>query len=491
MVDALERLAIDYHFEDEIEGLLRRHFLISTSQSRSHNIDADNLHEAALRFRLLRQRGYPVPSDVFQRFLHKMNRGIVKIKPQDNDILGLTSLFEASHLGTEGEDALDQVGESIGQRLRASLTDLDHLRARFVRNSLGSPFHKSLARFTANNILKNFLGHSYSWTKNLGELAHLDMIIVRSVHKHEFLQISNWWKDLGLAKKLKLARDQPLKWYTWPMAILTDTGLSQERVLSTKVISFIYIIDDIFDVYGTINELTSFVDVVNRWECTEKDNIPDYMKMCFHALDDVINEVSFVVYNNHGWDPLYSLRKTWASLLNAFLAEARWLASGHYPTTQEYMDNAMVSSGVHAGLVHIFFLLGEGINPQSVKHLENIPEIVSSTASILRLWDDLGSAKDEFQDGRDGSYVECYKQEFKGSSDEVARNHVKKMISKAWKRLNKACIYPIPHPFTKSFTKASLNMARMVPLMYDYDDNHSLPLLEHHTMSLLFGGPSF
>ncbi|KAF8027754.1 hypothetical protein BT93_E0621 [Corymbia citriodora subsp. variegata] len=62
MVDALERLAIDYHFEDEIEGLLRRHFLISTSQSRSHNIDADNLHEAALRFRLLRQRGYPVPS---------------------------------------------------------------------------------------------------------------------------------------------------------------------------------------------------------------------------------------------------------------------------------------------------------------------------------------------------------------------------------------------------------------------------------------------
>ncbi|KAI6704856.1 hypothetical protein NL676_007818 [Syzygium grande] len=209
-----------------------------------------------------------------------------------------------------------------------------------------------------------------------------------------------------MAKELKYARDQPLKWYMWPMAILTDTGLSQERVLVTKPISFIYIIDDIFDVYGTIDDLTSFTDVVNRWECTEKDNIPEYMRMCFHVLDDITNEVSSVVYKNHGWNPLCSLRKT-----------------------------------------------------------------------------------DEFQDGRDGSYVECYKEEFQGASDEVARDHVKKMISEAWKRLNKACLYP--HPFTKSFTKASLNTARMVPLMYNYDANHSLPLLEHHMKSLLFGDHSF
>ncbi|KAK3431519.1 hypothetical protein EUGRSUZ_E03563, partial [Eucalyptus grandis] len=61
-VDALQRLAIDYHFEDEIEAILQRHLLISSSRSHSRPIDADNLHEAALRFRLLRQGGYPVPS---------------------------------------------------------------------------------------------------------------------------------------------------------------------------------------------------------------------------------------------------------------------------------------------------------------------------------------------------------------------------------------------------------------------------------------------
>lgn len=48
---------------------------------------------------------------------------------------------------------------------------------------------------------------------------------------------------------------------------------------------------------------------------------------------------------------------------------------------------------MHVLLVHLFFLLGEKIDPQSVDLLEKTPEVVSSTASILRLWDDLGSAK--------------------------------------------------------------------------------------------------
>ena len=44
-------------------------------------------------------------------------------------------------------------------------------------------------------------------------------------------------------------------------------------------------------------------------------------------------------------------------------------------------------------LVHAFFLLGQTINHETVKLLDNDPEIISSTATILRLQDDLGSAK--------------------------------------------------------------------------------------------------
>ena len=91
--------------------------------------------------------------------------------------------------------------------------------------------------------------------------------------------------------------------------------------------------------------------------------------------------------------------------------------------------------------------------------------------------------QDENQDGHDGSYVECYLKEHRGSSVENARQIVAHMISDMWKRLNKECLSP--NPFSTSFTKGSLNIARMVPLMYSYDDQQCLPGLEEHMKSLL------
>lgn len=68
-----------------------------------------------------------------------------------------------------------------------------------------------------------------------------------------------------MAKELKLARDQLLKWYTWSMAILTDLSLSDERIELTKFIALIYIIDDIFDLYGKPEELTLLTEAVNKY----------------------------------------------------------------------------------------------------------------------------------------------------------------------------------------------------------------------------------
>jgi hypothetical protein len=58
------------------------------------------------------------------------------------------------------------------------------------------------------------------------------------------------------------------------------------------------------------------------------------------------------------------------------------------------------------------------------------------------------------------------------------------MISDAWKCLNKECLSS--YLFPASFKMVSFNAARMVPLMYNYDDNHRLPSLEEHMKSLLF-----
>ena len=83
----------------------------------------------------------------------------------------------------------------------------------------------------------------------------------------------------------------------------------------------------------------------------------------------------------------------WAELCNAFLVEAKWFASGQLPSTDEYMKNGVVSSGVYIVAATIFSLLGEGVNNTNTHLFNNHPHIVTSAAKILRLWDDLKTAK--------------------------------------------------------------------------------------------------
>ncbi|GKE57210.1 (3S,6E)-nerolidol synthase 1-like protein, partial [Tanacetum coccineum] len=293
-----------------------------------------------------------------------------------------------------------------------------------------------------------------------------------------------WWNDLGLGQELSRVRDQPLKWYLWPMLTLTNPNLSTHRIDLTKTISLIYVIDDIFDVYGTINELTMFTKAVNRWDINALEELPLYMRSSFKAVYDITNEIADKIYVQHGFNPKTFLWKSWATLCNAFLVEATWFASGHIPKANEYLENGIVSSGVHVVLVHIFFMLGNATNEEQACLVKDKHAIISSVAKILRLWDDFGSAEDENQDGHDGSYIQYFLNEHEGCSVMVAHEHVENLISDTWKCLNKECLSP--NPGSTTFIMAAYNLARLVPLMYSYGEDGSLPLIDNKVKSILY-----
>ncbi|XP_043719667.1 (3S,6E)-nerolidol synthase 1-like [Telopea speciosissima] len=496
MVDALQRLCIDYHFEDEIKIFLDKLLLYYGSSIKSTD-DKVELHEIALHFRLLRQAGYFVPTSVFESFKDK--KGEFK-QELSEDIRGLMSLYEASHLGMEGEDTLllDEANYFSHKHLTAAKMELEAgLLARVVDDTLKHPFHKNLARFKARHYYYDLVSSThhphgtYGWVSLVQELASMDFNMLQSLYHQELLQIFKWWKELGLSQELKFARDQPLKWYLWSITALPDPKHSQLRMELTKPISLVYIIDDIFDVYGSLDELILFTEAVNKWETTTIEGLPEYMKICFKALDDITNEISDIVLKQHGWNPIATLRKAWGSLCDAFLIEAKWFASKLVPKSKEYLENGVISTGVPLVLAHLFFLLGQGLTQESVLYcVEHNPPLISSTATILRLWDDLGSAKDEKQEGHDGSYIECYMKEQEeeeeegGSSIESAKDHVFGMISDSWKQLNRECLSK--NHFSPTFKRASLNIARIVPLMYSYNDNQNLPTLTEYINSLFY-----
>ncbi|KAF6176034.1 hypothetical protein GIB67_003764 [Kingdonia uniflora] len=478
MIDGLQRLAIDYHFEEEIEAILGR---INRSIAESDGVYDDNdLYYVSLRFRLLRQNGYHPSADVFNKF--KDENGTFKLSLRENH-RGIMELFEASELRIEGEIILDEASVFASKHLNDVLKHVGEDEARVIRDTLNHPFNKSLARFKAKPYIKNF-ERDYGTNDILQELVKVDFNIVQTLHQKELLEVSMWWKDLGLTRELKFARNQPVKWYLWSIATLSDPRYSKERIELTKPISLIYIMDDIFDVHGTFDELVLFTEAINIWDLSAMEKLPHYMKVFYKVIYDITDDISSKVFEEHGCNPSDSLRKAWGKLCDAFLMEAKWFTSGKVPEAEEYLKNGVISTGVHVVFVHIYFLLGQGITKESVDLIDNIPGLVTYPATILRLWDDLGSAMDEKQDGHDGSYINCYLKENRSSTVESARKHVFCMISDAWKRLNKECLSSTP--FSSSFVKASINAARMVSLMYSYDDNHQLPNLVEHIKSLLY-----
>ncbi|KAG7019658.1 hypothetical protein SDJN02_18621, partial [Cucurbita argyrosperma subsp. argyrosperma] len=342
-----------------------------------------------------------------------------------------------------GDDILEEAQNFSSHWLNAwVVVHVNHHSATLVHNTLLHPYHKSLPQF----MLPNYFGDKQwtnKWIHTLQGVAKVNFNTTQRLRQYELNQFSKWWKESYLGRELNFARNQPMKWYIASLSCLTDVCHSEQRIQLAKAIAFVYLIDDIFDVFGTLEELTMFTEVVCRWDLVAAEKLPSCMRICFKSLFEVTNEISDQIYQKH------------------------------------------VSTGVHVTLVHVFFLLGQQISNQTVELLEEDLDIVSCSATILRLWDDMGSAKDENQEGHDGSYVKYYMKEHPSTSFSATQKHIMWKISEAWKSLNREWLYCNPL-FPSQFTQASLNIARAVPLFYSYGRNQSLPTFEQHMERLLF-----
>ena len=74
----------------------------------------------------------------------------------------------------------------------------------------------------------------------------------------------SWYKETGLPEKLGFARHRLAKCFLWAMGFVPEHHLGYSREIMIKVAVFITIIDDIYDVYGTLEELELFTDIIER-----------------------------------------------------------------------------------------------------------------------------------------------------------------------------------------------------------------------------------
>ncbi|KAF2284338.1 hypothetical protein GH714_020774 [Hevea brasiliensis] len=92
-----------------------------------------------------------------------------------------------------------------------------------------------------------------------------------------------WWRNTGLGEKLSFARDRIVENFLWTIGETFEPQFSYCRRMSTKVNSLLTTIDDIYDVYGTLDELELFTDAVQRWDVNAIEQLPDYMNWQTYA----------------------------------------------------------------------------------------------------------------------------------------------------------------------------------------------------------------
>ncbi|ERN03389.1 (3S,6E)-nerolidol synthase 1 isoform X1 [Amborella trichopoda] len=474
LIDNIQRLSISYHFEAEIGERLDRIY-----RSGIVGDCDDDLYIVSLGFRLLRQHGYRVSADVFNKFKDEsgnFNSCLSK------DVIGILSLYEASHLGIQGEEYMDEALAFSLKHLKASGSRLEPELAKTVKHALELPMHFRMPRLESMYYIKvseRDLGRN----QDLLEFAVMDFNMVQAMHKQELKEVTRWWRDLGLADMLTFARDKIHEWFMWPVVISSESEFSVGRVDLTKVVAFIHIIDDIYDIYGTLDELQQFTDAIKRWDPMVTRGLPEYMKTCYLVLYDVASDISFKIFKNHGLNVMGHLRQAWTSLCEAFLVEATWFNCGYVPSKEEYLKNGVTSSGVHVALVHAFLLLSPHVTRETVELASHNSQLILSPASILRLWDDLSATVDEKERGYDPSYIECYIKQHKDETEENAKQHTRDLIATMWKKLNQECLDPSPFPH--SITKMALNSSRMVQVMYQSEIDSVGSTLKDQMKSLL------
>ncbi|KAJ4981038.1 hypothetical protein NE237_031875 [Protea cynaroides] len=298
------------------------------------------------------------------------------------------------------------------------------------------------------------------------ELAKLDFNMVQAVHQRDLRHASRWWRNLGLATKLSFARDRLVESFLWSMGVSYELQYERCRNWLTKVMNLTIIIDDIYDVYGTLEELELFTAAVNRWDMTAMKVFPDYMKMPFLALFNTTNEMAYDILKEQGWDILPYLRKTWVDFIKGMFMEAQWNQKKTTPSTEVYLKNGWVSSSGTIFLVHAFFATGQEITEEVLECLGSNPDLIFGPSMIFRLSNDLATSSAEIERGDVSSSIHCYMHEYK-VSEQAARQYIAEKIMETWKLMNKSITNS---PFSSQFVQFCLNLARTSLCIYQYGD---------------------
>ncbi|GAY63748.1 hypothetical protein CUMW_228130 [Citrus unshiu] len=438
------------NLKGKVKTMINENILHNIYNNKDDKWKNENLYATSLEFRLLRQHGYNVSQEVFSSFRDK-NGGFIC-----NDFKGILSLYEASYCSLEGESIMEEAWQFTSKHLKQCLNsnkDDEDLNEQ-ARRALELPLHWRMPRLEARWFI-NVYEKRKEKNHALLELAKLDFNILQATYQEELKDISGWWKDKGLGEKLSFARSRLVTSFFWGMGMVFEPQFAYSRRVLTITLALITVIDDIYDIYGTLDELELFTNAVERWDINFAiKQLPDYMKICFFALYNFVSEVAYYILKQQDSDQLLRIKNSWLGLLQAFLVEAKWYHNKYAPTLEEYLKNAALSIAGPLITITAYLSATDPIVEKELEYLESNPDVIQWSSRIFRLLDDLGT-----------------------SSDEIQRGDVSKSIQQMWKKVMMDVSRASNNkdsPLSQITNEFILNLVRVSHFMYLHGDGHGV-----------------
>ncbi|CAN1290543.1 Ent-kaurene synthase 5, chloroplastic [Linum perenne] len=306
IVDNLDRLGVARYFTNEIKMVLDHTYQCWLRGDEELFLDPTT---CAVAFRLLRVYGYDVSSDLLSSFSEdcffnslqgylKDTTAILELHRASQIIYLEEPILEAQNAWTrnflqrqlsDGSINADQPGGSITTK---------------VHDALNHPYHVDLDRFCHRRSIDHY-NIDNTWisktsycscpnveNKELIILAAQDFNSCQSIHQEELKQLGRWVMEKRL-DRLSFARQKLEYCYFSAAATLYAPELSDARISWAKNGVLTTVVDDFFDVAGSMDELVNLVQLLDKWEVNgSPDFCSEKVEILFTAIHSTICEIN-------------------------------------------------------------------------------------------------------------------------------------------------------------------------------------------------------
>ncbi|XP_071709189.1 ent-kaurene synthase 2, chloroplastic-like [Rutidosis leptorrhynchoides] len=412
MVDTLEALGIARHFRVEIQDVLDETYRCWMQGDEQIFKDVVT---CALAFRILRINGYEISTDPLAEITKDGADYINSLGEHEfRDVYAALDVYRASQFMYQDELLFQEQcmwsTDFLKQKEYTGLGRLSKYLHKEVNNALEFPFNAGIDRISTRRNIENYIiddtrvlkttyRSSNISNKEFLKFAVDDYNACQLIFREELKTLEGWVVDYKL-DKLKFARQKTAYCYFCSAVTLASPELSDARIAFAKSSILSTVIDDFFDVVGSIDEIENFIQCVQKWNVNvDKDCCSDEVRILFLALKDTIIWIGDAASKWQGRDVKQHIIEVWLELLESWFREAIWTRDGYVPTINEYMENGYTSFALGPVVLPALYLIGPNLSESIIQSYE-YRHLFKLASTQGRLLNDIQSFKREFEAGK-------------------------------------------------------------------------------------------